>query len=497
MSRLSISSGLLLLLILQTAPIALPQQRDTLVQQIEEQIRVQKYDQALAAVQSGLRTAPRDARLWTLEGIVLSLTGKTAQASEAFKVALRISPGDPAALRGEAEILYRSQDQHAVPLLKLILKENPGDSTAHAMLATLDARNGRCGDAVEQFDLGEEAVSSHPPALEAWGVCLMHLRRPSDAVPIFQRLESALPDANWPRYDLAVALVESKQDTAALKALGPLLEKMSTDPDVLSLASEAYEVSGNTPKAVALLRQAIVLNPHEPRYYLAFAALCMSHESFQVGVDMLDIGVRQIPGNAALYISRGTLYAQMARYNKAEADFGVAEKLDSAQSISAYATDLARLQKNKSDLTVSGVRSQLKDHPNSPSLNYLLAKLVWSNGAQADKAAMADARRHAESAVRLKPDMSEARDLLADIEIAAAQYGAAAEQCRLVLRVDPSDQTAVYHLIVALRHTNQETARGEIPALVRQLSALQQQSLKQEIARKSFSLIEEKSPSSQ
>lgn len=462
----------------------------TSISSIEALIRSRDYDHALAATQSALRRSPQDHRLWTLEGIVLSLEGKTAKASKAFQMALHIAPDDPAALRGEAQILYQNGDKGAIPLLQRILKTNAGDGTAHEMLAMLEARLGNCPEAVDQFAQAGDALAPHARSLEEYGNCLMQIHQPEKAIAVFQQLTQLVPQQSYPQYDLAVALVESKRVEDALKVLEPMLSQSKPDPDVLSLASDAYEASGNTPKAVAVLRQAIVINPNNPSYYLAFSALCLNHESFQVGVDMLDIGIRHIAGDPSLYISRGLLYAQMAQFDKAEADFRTAEKLEPAQTISSFAIDLTDLQRNKSDVALADIRAQLKVHPESPLLNYLLAKLLWSEGNGSDSDASAEALHHALLAVRYKPDMTEAHDLLANIYSAAGHYDLAIEQCHLALQLDPADQTAIYHLIVALRHSGEHG--DEIAALVKRLSALQQSSLQQETDRKRFSLVEEK-----
>jgi hypothetical protein len=100
--------------------------------------------------------------------------------------------------------------------------------------------------------------------------------------------------------------------------------------------------------------------------------------------------------------------------------------------------------------------------------------------------------RYAQLAVRLKPDMVEARNLLADLYIASVQYKLAIEQSRIAMHDDPSDQTAIYHLIVALRHTPGDEVHNEIPLLVKHLAQLQQSSLQQETDRKRFSLVEQK-----
>ncbi len=174
----------------------------------------------------------------------------------------------------------------------------------------------------------------------------MQAGEPEKAIPLSEQLESLLPQQSYPKYDLAVVLVEAKQYDAALKALAPLLATTAPDPDVLSLASEAAEGAGDTPKAVAWLRQAIVQSPTTANYYLSFAALCLNHDGFQVGIDMLHAGLQRISNDPSLYIARGLLYAQLADYDQAEANFHTAEGLNSAQSASSFAMDLAEVQKN-------------------------------------------------------------------------------------------------------------------------------------------------------
>jgi cytochrome c-type biogenesis protein CcmH/NrfG len=94
-------------------------------------------------------------------------------------------------------------------------------------------------------------------------------------------------------------------------------------------------------------------------------------------------------------------------------------------------------------------------------------------------------------AVKLKPDMTEGRDLLAIMYTDNNQFGLAMEQCRLALKSDPDDQTAIYHLILALRHSKQPQDRAEAASLVTRLSALQKVARQEETNRKRFKLVEQ------
>jgi tetratricopeptide (TPR) repeat protein len=485
----------LVFFLLGSSFVAQAQQNTGSVASIENLIRSHQFDQALEVLKSGLLNAPKDFRLWTLDGIVLSMKGNDQEAIGAFQRALSLSPNYPAALKGEVQLLYQVQDVRAIPLIERILKADPRNETAHEMIANLERVQGNCLAAIDHFRLTGESIAAHPDSLYAYAYCLVLTKQPQKAISIFEKLSALIPESVNPKFDLAVLLVETKQDAAALEIIGPLLATDEADPELLSLASEAYEAIGDTPKAVSLLRQAIVLNPSNANYFSAFALLCLDHESFQVGIDMLNAGLERIKDDPSLYISRGLLFAQLAEYDKAEADFNMAEHLDSGQSLGAYAADIAELQRTMSDRSppdnaLLEIRTQLKSHANNPLLLLLLAKLLTYQEPNTETNASAEAVRSALLAVKLKPDLAEARDLLAGIYNRSGQYNLAIEQCRLALHFSPNDQIAIYHLIVALRHSERIEQRNQIPSLVKRLSELQEASRQQLADRKRFQLVE-------
>jgi tetratricopeptide (TPR) repeat protein len=470
------------------------------VTSIESLIRSQDYDHALQLTKSRLSQSPKDFRLWTLEGIIFSIQQNgqqnRAEAIAAFDKALAINPAYAPALEGEVQLLYADGDKRAIPLIERILKADPKDQTAHEMLATLERQQNNCKAAADHFALSTDSIQSHPASLEAYGYCLVQLQRMQDAIPVFQQLVELLPERAYLKYDLAVVLAATKQNDAAVKVLEPLLTPDQQDTDILSLAAEAYEAAGDTPKAAALMRQAIVLSPATANYYVAFASLCLDHQSFQVGIDMLDAGLARISNDPALYISRGLLYAQLAQFDKAEADFNKAEQLDSTQSLGSYAVDLAELAKNDPDAALARVRKQLKAHPESALLYDLLAELLMNPGPAPDSPQFQEALHSAQMAIRLKPDLVPAHDALASIYLHSAQYNLAIEQCRIALKYSPSDQTAAYHLLIALRHSGQSDS-PEIKTLVKQLSEMHQASMKQESDRNRYRLVEPDAPAAQ
>jgi tetratricopeptide (TPR) repeat protein len=235
------------------------------------------------------------------------------------------------------------------------------------------------------------------------------------------------------------------------------------------------------------LRRAIVLDPKTPGYYAAFASLCLEHDSFQVGIDMMNVGLKYIPDDPTLYLSRGLLYVELAQFKQAEADFARVEKLSSFQSLGSYALDLTEVQRNDPEQALAKVRLQLKSHPDDPLLNYFLAQSLMNQSPDVESEAFKEAMHAALTAAKEKPDYVPVHDLLASIYMHSEQYSLAIDECHEALRYDPSDETATYHLLISLKHSGQTE---DLNALSKRLALLHRESLERENQRKSFRLIE-------
>jgi tetratricopeptide (TPR) repeat protein len=272
----------------------------------------------------------------------------------------------------------------------------------------------------------------------------------------------------------------------AIATLNPLLSA-SPDAQTLELASSAYEDAHQTEEAVASLRQAILLEPQNVNLYVNFAVLSATHQSFQVGINVVNDGINLQPKAAPLYFARGVLLVQLAEYDKAQADFDKAYELDPSQSLSIAAQGLAAVQQNNLDHALEGVQSKLARMPDDPILLYMQADILTQQGAEPGSPEFAKAMRSARRAVEIRPTLGPARGVLAKLYLQSGKYQEAAIECRKALEIDPNDQTAVYHLIQALRKTESKT---EIPALLKRLALLRQEAAKEEREQYRYKLVE-------
>jgi folylpolyglutamate synthase/dihydropteroate synthase len=92
----------------------------------------------------------------------------------------------------------------------------------------------------------------------------------------------------------------------------------------------------------------------------------------------------------------------------------------------------------------------------------------------------------AKRAVTLQPSLGAAHNVLAKYYLDSGQNALAAKECRLALQQNPDDQTALYHLVIALRKTNDQS---EIPDLLKRLAKARQKATRDEGERNRYKLV--------
>ena len=462
------------------------QPREVRIPQIAAALRDGQYDQALRTLHVALQEAPANSELWTMQGVAYNGEGKKKEALGSFRRALKLDQDNVPALQGAAQIEYDQGDAAGIPILEHLIRLRPDDVTSHGMLAVLDFQQGNCSAAVIHFGEAASLFESRVPALHAWGTCLVRLRQFDKAAGVFTKSLALNPDDKRERQVLASVQLMSHQPEQVIATLSPLLGD-TADASTLELASAAYEDVHDTDKAVDALRQGILQAPQDVSLYVNFAALSATHQSFQVGINVVNDGINLQPRAAPLYFARGVLYVQIADYDKAQVDFDKAYELDPSQSLSIAAQGLAAAQQNDLVNALSGVEEKLVKRPDDPILLYMRADILAQQGPEVGSKDFQTAMRSATDAVRLRPTLGPARSVLAKLYLENGQFAEAAEQCRKAIEIDPKDQTAVYHLIQALRRTDN---RKEIPELLKRLAELRQQATLEEREQYRYKLVE-------
>jgi tetratricopeptide (TPR) repeat protein len=450
-------------------------------------LRAKRFDQALQDTQILLTKDSHNPRIWTLQGLAHSGLGDQESALADFRNAVRFSPDYLPALQAEAQIEYADNDPACTGTLQHILKLDPRNEVSHAMLGAISYTKHDCPATVTHYAASERTIQSQPAALTQYAECLWKQRETDKAVQIFSRTVALTPLDWQPRYNLASVQLMSGHPQDAVDTLGTLIAEKEVDARVLDLASSAYEGVGNTPRAVELLRQAILLDPANVSFYLHFADLCFAHKSFTVGVDVLNAGLKKSPSAAPLCLARGILSVQLGQMAQAESDFAEAARLDPSQAYSSVALGLTELQQSNLPAALEVVRAKAKQETSNAYLHYLHAEILRQSGAEPGTAEFSEAMEAAQRAIRLQPRFPLALDLLGTFYLRQNKPDLASQQFRKVLAIEPANQSAIYHLILASRKTG---ATGAVPELMKRLAEAKSRSRKLEEQNEHYTFVE-------
>jgi Flp pilus assembly protein TadD len=458
------------------------------VARISDALRGGNFEQASVLTQSALVKWPDDFRIWTLRGMALAGSGNRRSALSAYRHALNLAPTYLPALEGAAQSEFQMGHESARPYVLKVLAQRPGDPTSHAMLGVLDYRKGSCADAIMHFEKATAAIATQPQALTEYGVCLAVVKRDQDAAPVFAEALALDPSRSAARYNLALAQWNTHDNKEALATLEPLVESAPMDEDASILEAEILESEGDTSHAVELLRKLILAYPKDVDAYLRFAILSFDHASPQVGIDILNAGLGQLPREPRLYLVRGILLTQLGEFTRAADDFETAGRIDAALSFLGVAEGLVESEEHKPAEALAQFRAAAKAHPNDAYAQYLLAQALQQGGSREGSPEYEEELKAATRAGQLDPGLVAVHDLLSSIYLENGHNELAIKQSREALALDSTDQQAVYHLILALRKTDHN---DEVPALLKRLVELRANSKSdEESSRKHYRLYE-------
>lgn len=199
-------------------------------------LRLDAYGRSLHSVNQMLASTPHDCRLLSLRGMALNGLGKPDEALNSYKAALRYCPRNPLALQSAAQLEYARQRPDAVGYLHRLLKLNPKNQAAHAMLASIDRAGGKCAQALPHFRASSQLFSGQPQYQQAYAFCLAKTGHNRLAAANYQQILSANSDPAL-RYNLALVQYRLHHPAAALATLKPLLA-ISHNQSVLALGAE-------------------------------------------------------------------------------------------------------------------------------------------------------------------------------------------------------------------------------------------------------------------
>jgi tetratricopeptide (TPR) repeat protein len=441
-------------------------------------VRDHQWDAGLEVLRPLLAADPGNVKALNLAALAFTGKGEIRQADEYFKKALSVdptfvpalknlainefnakhlllaikaSPDDPVINLYLGELSYEQQKfalaAAALPKAAVFLARDP-NVAAHLAVSYLSI-----GERQKALDLLDKLPPSGltPQSQFVLGVKLAGADLFQNAVPYLLAVREAQPDSYDAAFDLALCYLNLKQYPQAIELLRPLPNRGPETAEVYNVLAEAYEGNGETQKAVDSLRKAIALAPDDENNYLDFAALCLDHQDFPAGLQVLNVGLGIHPKSDRLFFERALLYATEDKFELAEKDFQHAAVLAPDSDSSYRGLGRLYLETGNAAQAIETLRKRLREKPGDADLLYLLGEALVQSGAHPVDAAYQEAQSAFERSVKLDPNQCLPRVSLGKMYLENDRVTDAVAQLEQARTINPKEKSTYWQLAVAYR----------------------------------------------
>ncbi len=355
-------------------------------------VQQQHWAEALDHIQNLRKQYPSNPKVGNLEGLALLGSGDSNRAAIAFQQVLATRPDFLPALKNLAVLEWQTKNPLAAQHTEQALKIEPRDPVlnSYAAIAALKGKN--VAAASQHLDAAGDAISAMPPEIAMRLAYLLGTNGLyAQAARVYQDIAARGGRSATLTYNLALAQYLAGNHEDAIRTLEDAKSRGHSLDD-LNLLAQAYEKNHQTQQAIDSLRQAITLFPRDENSYLDLATICIDHNSYPLGIEIVQLGLKNKPESEKLLFQLGVLHALSGEFDLARDEFRRAGKLAPGKDLPLAALELADIQQNGHKATLQELRRNLKQKGDSAILCYLLGSSLIRNGAQPGTPEYAEAR---------------------------------------------------------------------------------------------------------
>jgi tetratricopeptide (TPR) repeat protein len=461
------------------------------------------FGAAVAGLQQMLASAPRDLKALNLLGIALTGAGRIDEANARFREALSVAPGfNPARKNLAVNEFNAGRLAPAERRFNQVLLHAPDDEIAHLHLGEIHYARKQLAAAVPHYEKSGARLVTNPVWMLHYAACLLDQGQTARAVTILDQLSdgdassrfeagvalgragayaeaarffgsarSGYKDPHAAGYNQTLMLVEAGDHAAAIRVAEELFRQDLKSGELYNLISRAYVAADRIQDAYDALRTAVRLEPNEEQHYLDLALICLDHENFDLGLEIVDVGIRYRPEAPDLHLYRGVLLVMKGLVEPAEREFEQARTLGPDGPVPYVALAMAWMQSGNTPKAVDLLRGRMKASPRDAIVPFMFGVALMRSGVDPTDDGAMEAMRAFQDAIRLDPQLAGPRAELGKILLGRGDTPQAIEHLERAVALDPENAAPAYSLAQAYRRTGDTARAQELLARVSRLNA--------------------------
>jgi tetratricopeptide (TPR) repeat protein len=264
----------------------------------------------------------------------------------------------------------------------------------------------------------------------------------SDAIPHLLAARGHVSNEYAAGFNLALCYVGSGQFEQAILVLNDLRSE-AHEVDVENLLAQAYIGNAQPQEGLASFKQAVALAPQNEKLYRFVADACMDHRDYELGLNVIEIGLRNLPQSARLHYQRAMFLVQFDELDRAKPEFVSASKLAPESDIGYLAAAHKALIEGDIAGAVRIARNGIsKGYGNHPLLTVLGEGLIRS-GLSPGQPEFAEAHAALEKAAEEQPNDPVSQIALGSLYLMSGRLDDAIAHLEKARQLEP-DKPSVY-----------------------------------------------------
>jgi Flp pilus assembly protein TadD len=310
------------------------------------------------------------------------------------------------------------------------------------------------------------------------GIALTRKGEFDSAIPHLLAARGRVIDEYAANFDLALCYAGTSRYAEAIGILAFLKNGGHSTEDVNNLLAQAYIGAAQPGNAFTAFQQAVQQTPLDEKLYLLVADACMDHESYDLGVEVLDIGLQHLPHSARLHYERGVFFTFQDQPDLARSDYEVATKLAPGTDISYMALGQDNLLQGNIQGAINLTRQAIRSGHENYILLTIFGDAVVRAGTPPDQPLFAEAQAALEKSIAEHPHYAVSQLDLGELFLGAGRLDDAIAHLEEARQLAPTN-TAVYsHLAIAYRREGHVDEEQRMLAILSELNQEQAQKYK-------------------
>jgi tetratricopeptide (TPR) repeat protein len=292
----------------------------------------------------------------------------------------------------------------------------------------------------------------------------------AEAIPHLAAAQGHVRDEYAADFNLALCHIGLGQFHRAIQILETLRSTRPADANVENLLAQAYIGDQQPDRGFAALQIASQLTPKDEKLYLYISDACTDRQDYDLGIRVIDLGLRQLPDSARLHYLRGYFLSLLDQFDSAKTDFDLAVKLAPHTEIAFVAAAQKALFAGALQEAISVARAAIREnHPNYLILTILGEALIRS-GASPGQREFEEASRALQQSVAARPGYASSQIALGYLLLLDNQPAAAVEHLEIGRRLNPRNPAVYTPLAVAYRKLGRKHEAGAALVTLAQLN---------------------------